>query len=476
MAPAAPFRPRPVQALWQRLQDWREALGTPMLLALAAAALLALAYWALKPTPPGRVVLATGVDQGAYAEFGRRYVPWLRRHGIEVELRATQGAADNLHLLLDPDSGVDLAFVQGGADTRSPVERQADEDELVALGSLFLEPVWLFYREDSARRLLKRDRLRQLGELKGWTLNVGAAGSGVPPLMDRLLEANRVPADQIQLSRLPLTPAVVEFLAGRIDALVLASAPESPMVQMLLQTPGVQLLDFAQSQAYARRFGFMSPVTLPRGIVDLAADRPAQDVRLVAPTASLVARADLHPALIQLFMQAAVDIHGGPGWFQQKGEFPSARNIEWPLADESERFLRSGPPWLQRYVPFWVANLVDRMWVVLLSIVAVLIPLSRVLPPLYEMRIRSRVFRWYAQLRAIEAARGEQPLPTLLEALDDMDEKVGRIRVPLSHADELYALRSHVQLVRRRLTAGSDGSAEQPQGGDEGAVAVTIQA
>lgn len=438
-----------------RLSVLRESLGSPLLFGLLAALLLVAAYLVLDPSPPRRVVLATGVTQGAYAEFGRRYAAQLKQHGIEVELRETQGAADNLALLRQADSGVDLAFVQGGADTREALERQADADGLVALGSLFHEPVWLFYRQDSAQRLLGREQLESLPELAGWRLNVGAPGSGVPPLMSRLLEANHVKLAEWQPSQLPLTPAVVELLEGRLDALVLASAPESSMVQMLLQTPGINLFNFSQAEAYSRRFPFMSAVTLPRGVVDLAARLPADDVHLVAPTATLVAREQLHPALIQLFMQAASDIHGSAGWFQQKGDFPSLRNVEWPLADEAQRYFRSGKPWLQRYLPFWMANLVDRMWVVMLSIVAVMLPLSRVLPPIYEMRIRSRVFRWYAQLRAVEEAQGSRPLDSLLKELDDIDQKVGQVRVPLSYADELYALRSHIQLVRRRLGSGA---------------------
>lgn len=455
-----------MSAALQRLAVLREALGTPLLISLLAALLLAVAYLVLDPSPPRQVVLATGVQQGAYAEFGRRYAALLQQHGIQVTLRETQGAAENLALLRKADSGVDIAFVQGGADARSVLERQADDDGLVALGSLFMEPVWLFYRQDSARRLLKRDRLESLTELVGWRLNVGAPGSGVPPLMARLLEANKLNRGAWQPTQLPVTPAVIELLAGRLDALALASAPESPMVQMLLQTPGIRLMSFGQAEAYSRRFPFMSPVTLPRGVVDLAANQPAEDVRLVAPTATLVARDHLHPALVQLFMQAAAQIHGGAGWFQRKAEFPSASNVEWPLADEAQRYYRSGTPWLQRYLPFWMANLVDRMWVVLVSIVAVLIPLSRVLPPLYEMRIRSRVFRWYAQLRAVEEAQGRQPLATLLQELDEVDQRLSRVRVPLSHADELYALKGHVQMVRRRLLgtdAAAAGAAARPQ-------------
>jgi len=446
------------QVLRHTLLSARDLLVTAGPFIVIALALLVLAYWALDPTPPKTVVLATGAEQGAYAEFGKRYAARLKQHGIRVELRNTHGAAENLALLRDPASGVDLAFVQGGADGARAPEDDAGNDrdgvaELVSLGSLFYEPVWLFYREDAARRLLKRDTLDNLTQLSGWKLNIGAPGSGVPNMMKKVLEANHIDAATITLLEQPQTPAVVDLLGGASDALVFASAPESLMVQMLLQTPGIRLFDFAQAEAYSRRFGFMSPVLLPRGVVDLAKDVPPADVRLIAPTASLLAKKDTHAALIQLFVQAAHDIHGEAGWFQRKGEFPSPKNTEFALAKEAERFYRSGPPLLQHYLPFWLANLIDRMWVALVSIIAILIPLSRVVPPLYEFRIRSRIFRWYGQLRAVENAHGERPADELMKELDGIETRVERVTVPLSYADELYALRGHIEMVRLKLRA-----------------------
>ncbi len=440
------------QALRHTLLSARDLLVTVGPFMLIAVLLLALAYKVLDPTPPTRVVLATGSEQGAYAQFGKRYASRLKAYGIEVELRYTQGAAENLALLRDPNSGVDIAFVQGGADELLTARGEdAEADGLSSLGSLFYEPVWLFYREDSAQRLLKGEALTSLTQLVGWKLNIGPAGSGVPNLMKKLLDANGVPTTGISLLDQGQTSAVMGVLAGDSDALVFASAPESLMVQMLLQTPGIKLFNFAQAEAYSRRFPFMSPVVLPRGVVDLARDIPPLDVKLVAPTATLVARDTVHPALVQLFVQAARQIHGEAGWFQKKGEFPSTANTERPLAKEADRFYRNGTPLLQRYLPFWLANLIDRMWPVLLSIVAILIPLSRLLPPLYEFRIRSRIFRWYGQLREIETAVGQRPANELNRELDDIETHLEQVTVPLSYADELYSLRSHINLVRARV-------------------------
>jgi TRAP transporter TAXI family solute receptor len=415
--------------------------------------LLVAAYFLLKPMPPRRVVLATGPEQSAYAEFGKRYAAELKRYGIQVVLLPTRGSLDNLRALRDPKRDVDLGFVQGGS---SEVARTVDEDKsgepLESLGSLFLEPLWFFYRADAAHAL-PGGTLASLAQLPGWRVNLGARGSGTPGLMRKLLEANGLERDRLTPSFLELTPAVVALLDGKLDALAFASAPESPMVQMLLQTPGIRLLEFPEAEAYARRFPFLSPVTLPQGIADLAHNVPAHDVPLIAATTSLVARDGTHPALEQLFVQAAARIHSGAGWISRAGRFPTPQGTEFPLAAEAARFYRTGPPLLQRYLPFWLANLIDRMWVALFTIIAALIPLSRIVPPLYQFRVRRRIFRWYRQLRGVEAQVADASVPRadLLAELDRLDACASKITVPLSYADELYNLRIHIALVRARL-------------------------
>ena len=445
---------RPSKVSLVFLRELAISVGPFILLALG---LLWLSYLILDPTPPRTVVLATGPEQGAYAEFGKRYVSALARFDIRVELRTTAGAAENRRLLRDANSGVDLAFMQSGAgDAIYAVDEDTSGRPLVSLGNLFLEPVWLFYRTDAARRTVSDDTLDRLQQLVPLRMNIGAPGSGASNLIDKLLHANKIDMTQMKLQRLPPTPAVVALLNTELDALAFVSSPESALVRMLLQTPGIRLLEFTQADAYARRFSFLTSITMPRGTVDLAQDVPPADVRLVAATASMVATDRLHPALVQLFVQAGQRIHGESSWFGPAGAFPNGAATEFPLAKEADRFYRNGPPLLQRQLPFWVANLIDRMWVVLVSIIAILIPLSRVVPPIYEFRIRSRVFRWYRQLREIENAakqanEADVKPAELLTRLDQLERRVEQVSVPLSYADELYALRSYIDLVRKRL-------------------------
>ena len=435
------------KAFRNTLLSLRDLIASAGPLAFLAVVLLVLAYWWLNPNPPKTITLATGPAQSAYEEFGKRYQQALAVEGIEVLLLPSEGSSNNLQLLREGKA--DVAFVQGGTAELLP----DDASTLVSLGSLFVEPIWIFYRTEAAKRRIGVPRLENLPQLRGWRVNVGSPGTGVPTLMERLLEANKVEIGRVQLSQMGQTPATVDFLAGKLDALVFASAPESLMVQMLLQTPGVQLLDFAQHEAYARRFPFLTPVTLPRGVVDLATNVPAHDVRMVASTTSLLAREETHPALLTLLAQNAQKLHSGAGWFNRAREFPNTRATELPLAKEGERAMNEPVPLLQRYLPFWLANLIERMALVLGLLLAVMLPLSRVVPPLYQFRVRSRVFRWYGRLREIEndLDTGKAAPAELLKALAALEVQVEKVSIPLSYADELYALRNHIQLVRKKL-------------------------
>lgn len=424
-------------------RDLVAAVGPTVIL---IAALCAIAYVVVDPAPPRQVSLATGQENSAYEELGKQYAAALAKHDIKVTLQRSPGSQENLQRL--NDGKVDIAFVQSGSTEQAEAQRKG----LVSLGSLFTEPVWLFMREPVA--------VTQLADLKGKKINLGPEGTGVPKLFRKVLELNGVEASELTIGALENTPAVVELIEGRIDALVFSSGPESLLVQMLLQTPGIKLFNFAQAEAYTRRLPFVTHVVLPRGIVDVGRDIPAQDYHLIAPTATLVAREDLHPALVDLFVQAATAIHGGTGWFQQQGQFPSERYTEIPVARQAQKFYKDGPPLLQRYMSFWLANLLDRMWVVVVALAALWIPLSKVVPPLYVWRIRSRVYRWYGQLRTVEqeldGAQGEDRAAVcagLLKRLDEIEAMVNQISIPLAFADTLYGLRSHINFVRQRVLA-----------------------
>lgn len=437
------------------------AAAGPTILLIGAACVLA--YVLVDPSPPRHVTLATGQENSAYEEFGKRYAALLAKQGVQVKLQRSLGSQENLQLL--NDGKVDIAFVQSG----STSEEQAERRGLESLGSLFTEPVWLFLREP-----VKVDKLT---DLKGLKINLGPEGTGVPKLVRQLLALNGVDPKELQVGALENTAATMALLDGSIDGLVFSSGPEALLVQMLLQTPGIKLYDFVQAEAYTRRLTFVSHVVLPRGIVDVGRDLPPQDYQLIAPTATLVARENLHPALVDLFVQAAAEIHGGTGWFQQQGQFPSGRYTEIPVAREAAKFYKDGAPMLQHYMSFWLANFFDRMWVVVVALAALVLPLSKVVPPLYVWRIRSRVYRWYGQLRtveqALEGATGERRdavCRDLLARLDQIEEMVNQISIPLAFADGLYGLRSHINFVRQRVRNTLAPDAAEPAVADAAGV------
>lgn len=424
-------------------RDFIVTAGPPLLIVLG---LCFIAYRLIDPAPPRHVTISTGQENSAYEELAKKYAAALAKEGIHLTLKPSQGSYENLQRLNDPNSGVDIAFVQSGSTEQAEAERTG----LVSLGSLFTEPIWLFIRD-------KRN-VTQLTQLKRLKINVGPEGSGVPQLFKKILSVNGVETEDLTLGSLENIPATVQLLEGRIDGMVFSSAPDAPLIQMLLQTPGIKLFNFTQAEAYTRRFPFLSHNVLPRGIVDLGRDLPPKDYHLIAPTATLVAKEDLHPALIDLLVQAASEIHGGAGWFRKHGEFPTASYTEIPVAPDAEKFYKEGPPFMQRYMPFWLANVFERMWVVIVALGALLIPLSRIVPPLYVWKVRSRVYRWYGQLRTVEQAIEEVPLDkrakvysTQLARLNELEERVNQISIPLSFAEELYGLRSHINFVRKRI-------------------------
>lgn len=428
------------------MKDALFAFGPIVLMVLAV---VVAGYYLVDPAPGRTLDFSAGQDNTAYQEFATKYAEELAKNQIKLRIHQSQGSQENLYQISDPDSAIDIGFVQSGSTNQADAEAQG----LVSLGSLFYEPIWIFYKN-------KKD-FTSLVELKGKRINVGPDGYGVRRLFKQILSVNNLDESDIQIQQLESTPAAAAFIDGKLDVLVMSSASDSLLVQMLLQTPGVKLFDFVQAEAYTRRFPFLSHVVLPRGIVDLGRDIPARDYHLISPTATLVAHESLHPALISLFLQAAKKIHGGANWFSKQAEFPSDRYTEIAVEKQAEKFYKNGPPFLQRYLSFWMSNFLERMWVVLLTLGALALPLSKIIPPLYVWRIRSRIYRWYGQLRAVELAIDEatpkqrkQIALEQLQRLDEMEQKVNHISIPLSYAEELYGLRSHIQFVRKRVVGG----------------------
>ncbi len=427
----------------------RISLRDLLLVVLPALLLLVAGFWGaaqfIRPAPPKQLILSTGADGGAYQRFALRYKDVLARYGVTLVEMPSAGAVDNLLRLRDEKLKLDAGFVQGG------IGSAGEDESLSSLGSLYYEPLWVFYRAG----LAPSGELDRIAQLAGRRLGIGGPASGTNRLARQLLEAHGITAAPTQLLEQGGLAAVDALAKGRIDALFVVGPVQSATVWTLLYTPGVRLMSMSQAEAYTRRFPFLAKLSLPRGAVDLERNVPPADVTLVSPMATLLVREDTHPALIDLLLQAATEVHSGPGIFQRPGEFPNAAQVDFPLSKEAERYYRSGKPLLQRYLPFWAATLIDRLMVMLVPILALLLPIIRFAPALYNWRIRSRIFRRYGELKFIEAEVEEHPSrcsrEEWLARLEKIETAVGHMPTPLTFSDMYYTLRSHVALVRQTI-------------------------
>ena len=400
-----------------------------------------IAYQFVEPAPPKRIVISGGSEGGAYQGYAQRYKELLAADRIEVVLRPSAGSVENLKRLVDGNSGVTAGFVQGG------IAQEGDDDELMSLASLYYEPLWVFYRGERT--------IDQIARLRGLRIAIGPEGSGTRPLALRVLALAGVNMKNTTLLDLGADDAAAALAKGSIDAAMLVADTDSPMVSQLLHNRRLKLMSFAQAEAITRRLQYLSHLVLPEGGIDFAANLPARDVQLVAPTANLVVRDDIHPALISLLMGAATEIHGSGGLLRKAGEFPSEKGVDLAMSLDAQRYLKSGPPFLQRHLPFWLAVFIDRMIVMLVPVLAILIPLIRFTPTVYAWRIKSRIYRWYGKLKVLEvdmdSAKGAAEVRTLRERLDEIERSVSHIPTPLAFSEYLYNLRSHIDLVRARL-------------------------
>lgn len=428
---------------------WLKLWGGGCLLVILG---FAAAWFFVKPAPPKTIVIAAGPKDGSYYRFARSYADSLAESGIRLELRETAGSLENYHLLhTDPE--VHLAIVQGG--TAPQDVKQAGDIE--ALASLYLEPVWVFYRSDRP--------FDDLRDLRGKRIAVGRADSGTQVLADALLKENGVDASSgAKLLSIGGKDAVRQLRDKRIDALVFVTSPRSPLVRELIRDSDIRLLDFRRHAGYQRRHPFLKSVVLRRGVIDMLRDLPKQDVHLIAPVANLVAGEEFHEALVPLVLAAVEKAHRGGNELVAPEQFPSTEFAEFPVNDSARRYFVSGPPFLQRYLPFWVASAIDRGKVLLIPAITLLFPLFKLAPLIYRWRTRSKIYRWYRILRAIETDLKDgsrEDLPEHTRTLSAMQQELDEIAsVPLSFMEEFYNLRLHVEFVQRRVTkaleAGDD--------------------
>ena len=420
----------------------------PILLVLGGLVWAALHF--ADPAPPSHFAISSASKGSPYHRFADRYAATFKKNGIGFENRESDGSMANIKALTTPGSGVQAGFVQGG------LVSQKDAADIVSLGRVAYEPLWVFYNGQI--------KLERLADLKGRRVLVGPEGGGTQGLALRLLAANGITAENATLISRQL-PDYVDLLAkGEADAGFLVLAAEARTVQRLLGTANVKLLSFTNAEAYTQKFPFLTRLELKEGAVDLGLRIPPADTTLIATTAAVLVRRDAHPALVNLLAQAVHDVHANPtvdasgqtALFQRAGEFPTNVDPEFAMSDEAKRVYRSGPPFLQRYLPFWLATMIDRLLVSLVVLLPLLIPLARIGPQVYRWRIRRRLLYWYGVLKDLEGRAKLAATPAertkQLAELDRIDAAVEDIPIPLGYSDQHYQLRQNVDSVRARLT------------------------
>lgn len=425
------------------------------LLIIGAIVLLAALGWAvaiiLKPAIQRTIVITTGADNGIYRGFANRYAPILKRDGITLDIRSSSGSVENYQRLTNPDSDYEVGFVQSG--TTSPKET----DHLETLAAVSYEPIWVFYRGDTT--------ITRLAQLRGKRIAIGVPGSGLLNVARTLLDYSGVTAENTRLLQLDADKAYQGLEKGQLDAAFFIGRPDAPMQTTLLNS-NLKLMSFAQADALVQKFPSLSKIIFPRASTSIVDDLPQVDVTLLAATALLVAKDTLHPALAYLLLDAAKTAHGGEDYFTPLGTFPNLNTEEFPLSDESSRYFKSGRPFLQRYLPFWLASFIERRLLILLPFMALLLGLLQALPRMAQARIKGRFVAWYRELKSLEDEIWKNRQPTLeqiaqwRDEIENIDAYAGQIRVPQRYLQDVYALKQAIGIVRERIVQAEENVKE----------------
>ena len=423
--------------------DKRRVWRIRIFIGLLVAACLWLSFQFIEPVPPREIVLASGPPTSLYHEHAQRYIALMARNGVTVHERITEGPGENLALLNDPSSGVDIAFVQGGQASTGVAK------DVVMLASLYYQPLWIFVR--------RGESIDTLAALAGKKVSLGMPGSGTNVLGEPLLAANGVTEKNTNLVHVPTDRTQWMLHNGQVDVALLVGGVRMPAVAAALADPALDLVSLAHADAYPQRYRYLTRRTLYAGAISFVPSVPSQDVSLLATEAMLAARSTVHPAIINLLLETIRDEHDDQGYFETPGEFPNWEQVDLPVSQDAVRHKRFGPSPLYRYLPFWVATFVERFIIIVLPLLLVALPVAQQLPKVLNWRARSSIYRWYGELKLLEREvaikRGDLPIEKWLADLDRIERAAEQIKTPASFASESYTLREHIHLVRSAVLA-----------------------
>jgi TRAP-type uncharacterized transport system substrate-binding protein len=426
---------------WQLFKGLAAAVGIVSILSLV------LIYFF--PAPPSKISMATAFKGSSFEYYGRRYREIFARSNVDLELRATSGAVENLQLLQDPKSGIQISFMLGG------ISNGKHAPGSWSLGTVYNNPFWIFY---SSNVLFDR-----LSQLEGKRIAVGPVGSGTRASAEQILGKGGVNSETATFLPYAGSAAVEALNDGKVDAVWIIGTPDGAAVKSLLENPNVRIMSLPMAEAFTRIFPELARLVLPQGVIDIARNIPPNDVQLIGSTTKVLVRSDLHPEIVQLLLQTMVEVHGGSNIFQRTGEFPNSTDVEYPVAPAAIDFYKNGPSFMQRHLPLWLSVHAQRAIAVLVTAIALGLPLFRFLPMAYNWITRRRLFYWYGQLKDLEASFDfsltDKNLAEKQAEIERIEEAVSHIRFPLTFSDQLYNLRSHIDIVRRKISSHSNPSA-----------------
>jgi hypothetical protein len=338
---------------------------------------------------------------------------------------------------------VQIAFVTGG------LSDSKHAPGVLSLGTVYDQPFWIFHPANV--------QLDQLPQLKGKRIAVGPEGSATRHMAEQVLGKAGVNSETATLLPFAGEAADQALKDAQVDAVWIIGVPEATAVQSFLRSPNVRPMNFPMSEAFTRIFPDLTRMTLPQGTIDIERVIPSNDVQLIGTKSKVLIRSDLHPEIVQLLLQTMKEVHSGADLFHRSGEYPNGSDSEYTVAPTAIDFYKSGPSFMQRHLPLWISTHVQRAIAVLVTGIAIGLPLLHFLPQSYNWMIRRRLFYWYAELRTLEASFESITSHKLLidkqVEIERIEDGLSKIHFPLTFSDQVYNLRHHIDLVRRKITA-----------------------
>jgi TRAP-type uncharacterized transport system substrate-binding protein len=424
-----------------RLSRWLLFIGLIAILCIAGVGWVALDYFI--PAPPSEIAIGTAFKGASFDYYGQRYRERFSRANVKLEPRETAGAVENLELLQDPNSGIQIAFVTGG------VSDGNHSPGLLSLGTIYNIPYWVFYASI--------EPLDRLSQLKGKRIAVGPVGSGTRHAAEKILRKGGVNAATATLLPFAGNDAVDALRDGKVDVVWIIGAPYAPAIQALLTNPSVRLMTFPMAEAFIRIFPDLVRLVLPQGVFDIDRVIPPNDVPLIGTTTRVLIRNDLHPAIVHLLLKTMIEEHGGPEIFQRSGEFPTSTDAEYPMAASAVDYYKNGPSFMQRHLPLWLTVYVQRAIALLVTGIAIGIPAFNFAPKLYLWLVRQGVLRLYGRLRLLEKRMQTELSPSQVIALqsdlENIEREAGNLEVPTRFSELFFSLKLHINLTRTRLAS-----------------------